>query len=100
MYYLIQNNLSRVGIRATATSKIEHFVIIVNGFQPLIIITKSSILDVEAVLDPPLLLYKNSYFAHVLNLFLKREYLKVFFKRREVLFKINFLEVLKKRASA
>ena len=32
----------------------ERFVIIVNGFQPLTIITKRSILDVEAVLDPPL----------------------------------------------
>ena len=28
--------------------------IIVNGFQPLTIITKYSILDVAAVLDPPL----------------------------------------------
>ena len=32
----------------------ECFVIIVNGFQPLTIITKRSILDVAAVLDPPL----------------------------------------------
>ena len=32
----------------------EHFVIIVNGFQPLTIITKCSILDVVAVLDPGL----------------------------------------------
>ena len=32
----------------------EHFVIIVNRFQPLTIITKSSISDVAAVLDPPL----------------------------------------------
>ena len=32
----------------------ERFVIIVNGFQPLTIITKRSILDVPAVLDPPL----------------------------------------------
>ena len=32
----------------------EHFVIIVNGWKPLAIITKSSILDVAAVLDPPL----------------------------------------------
>ena len=35
----------------------EHFVIIVNGFQPLTIITKSStkssILDIATVLDPP-----------------------------------------------
>ena len=32
----------------------ERFVIIVNGFQPLTIITKRSILDVATVLDPPL----------------------------------------------
>ena len=32
----------------------EHFVIIVNRFQPLTIIKKSSISDVTAVLDPPL----------------------------------------------
>ena len=34
----------------------EHFVIIVNGFQPLTIIAKYSILDVVAVLDPPLII--------------------------------------------
>ena len=49
---------------AAATSTMERFVIIVNGWKPLTIITKSwkpltvitkrSILDVEAVLDPPL----------------------------------------------
>ena len=33
----------------------EHFVIIVNGWKPLTIIAKSSILGVAAVLDPPLL---------------------------------------------
>ena len=44
----------RSGSRTAATSKMEHFVIIVNGFQPLTIITKSSILHVAAVLDPPL----------------------------------------------
>ena len=32
----------------------EHFVIIVNGWKPLTNITESSILDVAAVLDPPL----------------------------------------------
>ena len=46
----------RGGSGTAATSKMEHFVIIVNGFQPLTIITKSSILDVAAVLDPPLIL--------------------------------------------
>ena len=40
-----------------AASKMEHFVIIVNGFQPLTIITKSAILEVAVVLDPPLLFF-------------------------------------------
>ena len=38
-----------------ATSKMEHLVIIVNGIQPLTVITKRSIFDVAAVIDPPLL---------------------------------------------
>ena len=42
------------GSRAAATSKIECFVIIVNGWKPLTIITKHFILDVAAALDPPL----------------------------------------------
>ena len=44
----------RGGSRTAATSKMESFVIIVNGWKPLTIITKHSILDVAAVLDPPL----------------------------------------------
>ena len=35
----------------------ERFVIIANGWKPLIIITKRSILDVAAVLDPPLVIF-------------------------------------------
>ena len=50
--------MTRGGSRAAATSKMEHFVIIVNGLQPLTIITKRSILDVAAALDPPLDDYK------------------------------------------
>ena len=46
----------RSGSRAAALSKMEHFVIIDSGFQPLTIITKRSILDVAAALDPPLTL--------------------------------------------
>ena len=42
------------GSRTTAASKMERFVLIVNDFQPLTVITKRSILDVAAVLDPPL----------------------------------------------
>ena len=36
--------------RATASSKMECFLILFNGFQPLTIITKRSILDVAAAL--------------------------------------------------
>ena len=46
----------RSGSRAAVTSKMEHFVIIVSGFQPLTFITKRSILDVAAALDPSLVL--------------------------------------------
>ena len=42
----------RGGSRTAATSKMERFVMIVNGFQPLTIITRRSILNVAAVLDP------------------------------------------------
>ena len=44
----------RGGSRTAATSKMERFVIIVHGFQPLTIITKRSIVDLGAALDPPL----------------------------------------------
>ena len=42
--------------KTAATSKVELFVIIVNGRKPLSVITKSSTLDVAAVLDPPLMI--------------------------------------------
>ena len=51
-YY--QCSVIKGGSRAAATSKMECFVIIVNGLQPLTIITKRSILDIAAVLDPRL----------------------------------------------
>ena len=50
-----QEALDKSGSRTAATSKVELFVIIVNGFQPLTIITKSSAMDVATLLDPPLL---------------------------------------------
>ena len=46
--------VSRGGSRTATTSKMERFVITVNGWKPLTIITKRSILDVAAFLDPPL----------------------------------------------
>ena len=45
----------------------ERFVIIVNGFQSLTIITKHSILDVAAVLDPPLNIQSNSLYQNASN---------------------------------
>ena len=47
----------RGGSRTAATSKMDLFMILVNGFQPLTIITKCSILYVAAVLDPPLYIF-------------------------------------------
>ena len=47
--------LTRGGSRTARTSKMEHSVIIVNGWKALTTITKSFILDVAAVLDSPLL---------------------------------------------
>ena len=46
----------RGGSRAAATFKMECFMIIVNGWIPLTIITKHSILDVAAALDLPLII--------------------------------------------
>ena len=54
LFLRISQNSFRSGSRTAATSKMELFMIIVNGFQPLTIITKRSVLDVAAVLDPPL----------------------------------------------
>ena len=58
---ILQKNYSfgyfiRGGSRTAVTSKMEHFVIIVTGWKPITIFTKSSILDVAAVLDPPLII--------------------------------------------
>ena len=50
------NRILSGGSRAAATSKMERFVTVVNGFQPLTIMTKRSILDVAAALDLPLIL--------------------------------------------
>ena len=45
----------RGGSRTAATSKVERFVILVNRWKPLAIITKRSVLEFSAVLDPPLM---------------------------------------------
>ena len=43
--FIFKKTLFRGGSRTAATSKMEHFAIIVKGWKPLTIITKSSILD-------------------------------------------------------
>ena len=53
-FQLLRDTGSRGGSRAATTSKIERFVIIVNDWKQLTVITKPSILDVVAALDPPL----------------------------------------------
>ena len=50
------NIIFRGGSRAARTFKMEWFVITVNGWKPLTIMVKHSILDVAAALDPPLIL--------------------------------------------
>ena len=57
----------RGGSRAAATSKMERFVIIANGFQPLTIITKRSVLDVAAALDPPLNIFLRCIIWNICN---------------------------------
>ena len=52
--------------RAAATSKMERFAIIVNGFQPLAIITKRSISDDAAVPDPSLSFVFSNFNLHIL----------------------------------
>ena len=49
------NTFPKADLGLAATSKMKHFVIIVNDWKPLTIITKRSISDVAAALDPPLL---------------------------------------------
>ena len=66
---------SRGRSRANATSKMECFAIIVNGFQPLTIITKHCILDVAAALDPLLL---TASFVSTRMLYLAREREEIF----------------------
>ena len=60
LYIIFLDLLSiiRGGSRATATSNMDRFVIIVNGWKPLTIIAKHYILDVAAALDPPLMVFK------------------------------------------
>ena len=46
----------RDGFRTAVTFKMELLVTVVNGWKPLTIITKNSILNVAAVLDLPVVL--------------------------------------------
>ena len=65
--YATNSREIRGGSTTAATSKMERFVIIVNGFKPLTIIRKRSILDVAAVLDPPLEMYQRWNVCHEIH---------------------------------
>ena len=65
LFKWFSNNQIRSGARTAATSKIECFAIIVNGWKLLTIITKHSILDVAAVLDPSLQMNQNTCKYHL-----------------------------------
>ena len=71
MFLQLSQDKCRGGSRNAATSKMERFVTIVNGFQPLTIITMRSILDVAAVLDPLLQWY--FYIVFIILRFLSLE---------------------------
>ena len=66
-YMNFSGQLFRGGSRTAATSKMERFVIIAIGWKPLTIITKRSILDVTAALDPPLTIDSNLTFQNNIN---------------------------------
>ena len=76
----------RGGSRTAATSKMERFVIIANGWKPLII-TKRPILDVAAVLDLPLILLNGKLFWDHLRLLIPWD--AVFWYSNKVIFKIT-----------
>ena len=59
--------VTRGGSRAAATSKMERFMIIVNGCKPLTIVTKHSILNVAAALDQSLVTYSMNMIASMLK---------------------------------
>ena len=58
-------SIVRKGFRTAAASKMELFVIIVNGWKPLTIITKSSVLNVAAVLNTPLIVKSSEKVAQM-----------------------------------
>ena len=72
MFFQIIRGVSR----AAATFKMESFVIIINGFQPLTIATKRSILGVAAVLDPPMIIFLSNQI--ILPIFTKFYFAKAF----------------------
>ena len=92
MIFKRPNVKTRSGYRTAATSKMERFVIIVNGWKPLTIITKRSILDVAAVLDSPLkTLSKLSHKAMFSLVFLILALVKKYYIRSRQLKEVVFI---------
>ena len=61
----------------------KHFVIIVNGWKLLTIITKRSILDVAAVLDPPLIKQLLADELNTGNSIAQKDFVKDLFRKCE-----------------
>ena len=68
----------------------ERFVIIVNDWKPLTIITKRSILDIAAALDPPLSAQKVKF--SIKDLFSKFDQISSFLRTWSYLLKKSLLE--------
>ena len=78
VWILPHENISRGRSRTAVISKMERFVIILNGWKPLTIITKHSILDVAAVLDPPMIMKHPSIVAPNIFIFISTQFTPMF----------------------
>ena len=75
----------------------EHFVIIVNGLQSLTIVTKHSIVDVAAVLDPPLIRGNRNSFTEIHLLDVKTE---IIWDDPTITYKVRGARLFKKSCTA
>ena len=93
---LFDVTMGRGGSRAAATFKVEHFVIIVNGWKPLTSITNCSILDVAAALDPPPMgAFDGTEVCKAVGNFLLYQYSKNYNKKDIVLYRDGGLAMFK-----
>ena len=102
--FLYLGTTVRGGSKIPAKSMMEHFVIIVNGWKALTIITNSFILDVAVVLNPPLAVKLWTYWMYFIFHFFcyswKRttvmKSLSIYFGHYSLAFLKSFLNILNK----